>query len=291
MQWKFVVSALSVILFLGCDAQVRDEKRAVEEKNAKILVPTCLWPIPAGQYKIDLTPHTLPERRGDWEIEEFPRMVYLKNNTNVPMRIHAIKNEHFCDLYDAAVAIAASAANCTKNIPALRIYLASKSDFSAMELIYEPVALCHVAAIGNEDEFVITAASSPKYYVYTGATFTPVADTSAAVLYRENQRIKRSSTATVDSFDKNKDVRTLIFAFQEIGKLIYDNAEPEVTVWSAITKKKIAVNDSSHSHSILMGPKQIGPAKKRFLTSFNLVYANLAHLCPANCVRVRFLRY
>lgn len=270
--------------------QNSEEKRnqTSEGQDAKVVVPTCLWPVLPGDYSVNLSTHTLSEREGDWEIDEFPRHVQILNNTNLPKKIHAIKNEDLCMFMDQARSILTNQ-GCSQSIPAIRIYLASNPEFTGVELIYEAVGLCHKSSFKEDDEFEIKAAGAPIFYKYTDSGFVPT-DTSMVVLYRDNMKIRHHTTAGWETYHKDTDVRTLVFALQEIGRLIYDNDEPEVTVWNAICKKKkTGSNDSLHFHTVLLGPESIGPNKK-MISSFRLAYANLAHMCPANCVTMKFTR-
>jgi hypothetical protein len=294
---KLLLPAITMTLLTACgtheqvdgtvDSSAEVKQPGTDDPGAPPLTTTtCLWPS-ADNYTIDLVPHELPENEGDWEIDDFPAMIRSSATNNLPQRIHSIENEDFCQLQADSRAIIGQTGNCTTAIAAVRIWLGMDAGYVNIVPIYEPIALCHYSTTGQYAAFDVKAAATPTYYTYNGSAFTPVTGTAAANAYQQHVKLKRSTGAPFTSFNVNKDVRSLIYSFQEIGALIKDNNDNVVTVWNAVTKKPVSPGDSLHYHTLLLGPPEISPTK-RFITSFNLKYANLAHLCPDNCVRVVF---
>ncbi len=279
------LAAGTLLLLVAACSQQREPDNGATPEITEMAMANCMYPA-SSEPAIDLTPHEMDEDTGNFEISEFAANVRTSAGAISSRSVNIIENDHFCLLRERAEDIA-SAQNCTASVAALKIIFGLTPDLKKVELVYQPVSLCLTQLSGNTATFSVQEGSSPQYYTYDPGGFSSGANLVAAQRYREASRMKHRTGTAFRSFVQDTNVVSIIFSFQEIGKLIDDNSQDKVVVWNALTKKVVSAGDSLHYHTLLMGASDLtGPQK--MLGAFTHRFANLAHLCPPNCVTLNF---
>jgi hypothetical protein len=125
--------------------------------------------------------------------------------------------------------------------------------------------------------------SDTDYYSYDSGsgTFELKTDLTSLAAYKTKICIVHDNNAGTNctSFIAGTDVELIIFSFQEIFSLIYDNDSDTISICNAIEQDP-SQTQTPVKHSLLLAPDGLG------LLSLKGVYANLAHLCPPNCNQI-----
>lgn len=119
---------------------------------------------------------------------------------------------------------------------------------------------------------------------YNGTAFQTTSPEEYLERYKLVVNIKHRKDEGHLSFDPGKDVKSVIFSFQEIFVLLYDNSTDEIKIYNAI-RKVYDFDGFEVKHSLVLATEGTGYESKSFMYSFYNRYANLTHLCPPNCAR------
>jgi hypothetical protein len=156
-------------------------------------------------------------------------------------------------------------------------------------LLYQPVCMQKNSNIGNTNKVrLYDIHDGPDIYKYndTNKTFTPIILDEVKKLvtnYTNVIQILHSDLPndTHSDFIKGFDVESMIFPFQEIFALLYDNKPDEIIkISNCIKKNEIDPSFLIIKHSILLS---VNTTTESASGTFKGMYANLIHLCPPHC--------
>jgi len=250
---------------------------------------------------VNLNKHPKEPDIGRLEIEDCKD--YLKTKRflrKLPIKwreaVAIINREHLLKLYEKAKKMN----NQAHYITGLKMEFGLDKN-KEVSLIYRPVKFFDRGVI-NDTTYNYESVEGGMYR-YEGGTsgFKLIDYLSREELiqtYKSKIRIKHSEILGdgYNSFIEGEDVESVIFSFQEIFALMYDNREDcanhnifeqsndSILIYSAIQKDTVNPNLST-KHSLLLSLKEYDKYKKR--ERFEDKFANLGRLCPPNCVRKR----
>ena len=162
----------------------------------------------------------------------------------------------------------------TGHITSLKIWLGLDSNL-IMTPLFKPV--CANFKSGN----IYTVADNGKFYYYDetaplGQKFKEYTSTfDLRKNYRDTIRIKHEGDTEYKKFIENDDTEAVIYPFQTIFTLMYDNPNADFV----ILKNSIATTKSGvlkDQNAILL----LAPKSRKDIVVFTGKYANRSHLCP-----------
>lgn len=176
------------------------------------------------------------------------------------------------------------------HVTGLKIYFGVKTDSaSGMQQIfpiYQPLYM------QREQSEIIGAAVyhalEDRYYVFESDAIRQITNAEADEYrehYRQQVTIKHYEEHDFTDFRKDHDVEGVIFPFQTIFTLMYDNDVQEVYLYNAIRKKNIG--REGIWHCILLLPEEM----ELFFGNGGILdgkYANRSRLCPPDCYILRY---
>ncbi len=239
--------------------------------------------------------HPKPKEEAEAEIKACEH--YLKvgdTNINGLVPIEKIKRIAFLELYIKANDLIGEGNYLTGLKIEFGIDLANN-----LSLVYKPIRFYNGTSNLGSSTYDKKEGVSFKYNNGENRFDSISEDERCALVlrYEEIIRIKHSDRTgdTHTNFIKGKDIESMIFSFQEIFALMYDNRSvgvndifdrPNVNpilFFNYVKKEKID-DYYSAKHSLLLSPN-LQPKVEIGILDFKNMYANLAHLCPPNCER------
>jgi len=311
--FKCSLLIVSVLWIFSCNSNDPNEAASADaEKNATVSCTlTC-----AGEVSLALNSHTLDPSDARNERALFNSEVST-TATVIDTLIDSIPYTEFCVLKSKASGISSSCST-SSIITGIKMSLGLQSGLTKMKLIFEPVKLCligkdTVTATGSSGTFTYIAGTfsivgtDEKKYFYdeSGKKFQELHDTlvnNDTARYMRNVLIKHYATSSPESFtvhptnDTLSDVKSVFFSFQEIMRLYEDNTGTNyIKIWNSLRDYSYVSlgTISIRKHSVFMGPASMNKLIRQedkfiYPGGFDRAYANLAHLCPPNCLTLVF---
>lgn len=195
----------------------------------------------------------------------------------------ANKYEVFLELYN----IAKSKANgAVRYVTALEMSFGI-DNHDRIRLLYRPAGLVknHDISI-NEREY--DANFTRDYYYYDNINHSFQVANNISVIKNYKDCIKIVEPGVGPRKYKLGDVTSVIFSFQEIFAVLYDNTGNTISIFNAIENEIQEDGSIVFKHSLLLAPQGLTPP---FMLDKNLLgmYADLAHLCPPHCIKFTYV--
>jgi hypothetical protein len=200
----------------------------------------------------------------------------------------------FWNVYDIAKALIPTD---SRNITAMKVHY-GVSPSSEIVLFFEPIALIannNQPATGTVEYNVIES----KHYFAFDPFLNRFNEMDSGLikkyldLYNESISIARNAgNLNFDKFSKGVDSEAVIFTFQQFLNVIWDNKDSgyELSIFNAV---RLDSNYNIYRHSLYLAPNLVRPPRSiapfAALGPLTGVYADLGHLCPPNCPRVKFI--
>jgi|GEM_PF-2980722 len=181
-------------------------------------------------------------------------------------------------------------------------------DDNKMCLLYRPVCMSRTGGLGKrigryklkeeeEERKQDQQKGQIMTYKYNDTDgFTPILPEQATLLikqYKELIEIKHSTIPgdTHSNFIRNYDVESVIFSFQEIFTLLFENLDfQKITIYNCIKQNQADPSFLTIKHSLLLAtnlaPTILTTQSLKKEETFLTKYANLAHLCPPHCIKI-----
>jgi hypothetical protein len=201
------------------------------------------------------------------------------NNTELNKLVAEIDTSDFNFLLNEVVTHT-NDCNGKPYITALRMTLGLRND--SIIPVYQALLLCNSNQQTNggivQGTFDITYEGNA--YVHYGNGFVDAQDTTGLYYgYRNDMRLKDTlNGVNFHNWIRDLDTRSLVFPFQVIKALSYDNMNASsLKIWNSI-RKFPSGNYTLVYHSLLLSSSTM-PGSLTFTNKF----ANLAHLCPPYC--------
>jgi hypothetical protein len=302
MKRTFLYTSILVLVALTVlycsDDQQRGEETEHPEQQQQAITSCMSF---GGEAVLNLDGHVLEVTEGRKERGLFHNKVHSTDALYVlDTLICEVSYQQLCSLKTLASDLVGV---CTmEHITGLRVFYGLTPDYRSFRATFQPVKLCKTAANGHLADFDISHQGG-YYHVdasngnfITSSTTLMQADTAR---YRDKIRIRHFGSTNPTGYQRNatndslSDSRSILFSFQEIEALAKANTYPQyIKMWNSLRKIKFASSpDSVYKHSIFMGPSALGLMEKEvfYAADYRNKYANLAHMCPANCVKLVFI--
>lgn len=207
------------------------------------------------------------------QVDYFSSYFRKHGGTPLPRVIFGIKNTAFKAMYEKAVAFRTLGEN---HITALKIYLGLQ-DFSIV-----PIFQAVYTKETSEGEYSVIGESDRYLYDTSTEVFVPYDELSGfEAAYQSNINIKHQQSSSFGTFIRGTDSEAVIYPFQTIYTLMYDNrndGDEYILLTNALSIDK-TTGKLLIKHSLLL----LATATEHGLLDLKDKYANRSHLCPPGC--------
>ncbi|MDF3027991.1 MAG: hypothetical protein K0S23_2298 [Fluviicola sp.] len=217
------------------------------------------------------------------QLSHFQNIVRLKDTTT-PLNkdVLEIHRDAFKKLYLDSVAMPQATGNY---ITAVKIWLGLDVN-NKLKPLFQPICIQK----NNENDYLVH--SNERVYHYDNSKtneekFQPIAITEVEGLkkrYRKGMEIFHLNETVFRNFIRDLDTEAVIYPFQTIYTLIFDNLEANdcVTLRNSIATNRQSGN-LDNKHSILLYATK---AVDKEIRDFRNKYANRSHLCPPGSIEI-----
>jgi hypothetical protein len=211
------------------------------------------------------------------QVAQFSNVVRLKN-TSITLNsdVIDIHKDAFEKLYADSVNMSQASGDY---ITAVKIWLGLEEN-NKLKLLFQPICIQK----NNENDYLVCNHETIYFYDQSKTNaekFQPINTIDAEALkkrYRKSMEIFHLNETIFRNFVKDFDTEAIIYPFQTIFTLIYDNLSANNSV---MLRNSIATNRQSgnldNRHSILLYTTK---APEKEILDFKNKYANRSHLCP-----------
>lgn len=274
------------------------------EKNPKNLIAannTSLSSL-SNESTINLEFHVKDVDPANREIDECKNQLRISKtlggvdvNVDGDQVIDTIIGCHFLGLYNVAQELSGSGCYLT----GLKIIFGINNN-NEICLVYQPVLLQNEQETSPDSKvcsYRIIESSSCFQYDKTDGFKNCSGKGDLVAAYKSKIKIKHNATETHSPFLPGVDVESMVFSFQEIFALMYENRKAEadqnifyknndpVLIYNCIRENSIDPS-FKYKHSLLLSTVASSKMKE---VGFSGKFANLAHLCPPNCKNDSFI--
>jgi len=269
-----------------------------------------------SEVQLELSTHTLSPLSAYGERALFNQNVSSTTTITIDTLVDRIPYEQFCFLKKKADMLSIS--TCTSGfITGIKMSYGLTPDKKSVSLVYQPIKLCKYSEnIVTESSssytvvtFFVTSVGAKYLYNKSAEVFSlttqPIADahtgrylTDILIVHNYGQNRLPFKDPIPDN-DTTGDVNSVIFSFQEIERLMYDNNFPShVKIWNSLKQYTFETTGIQRKHGIFLGPGNInkkGGEREEdkntvFVNSYSFdgKYANRTHLCPPACFTLSY---
>jgi hypothetical protein len=194
--------------------------------------------------------------------------------------VFKIKDTAFNQLYNDAKSLHVD--NTQRHVTALKIILGY--DHGRISPLFQPV----YTKRNTKGEYEIVNFGTVYAYDQNNHVFVPDNTTTVVTNYQSEIRVKHDQENSFNRYIKDKDTTAVIFPFQTIYTLIYDN---EIDGDDCIKLVNCLATDDAdvfqQKHSIVLIAKMLNTVEifrnRKAMASFHNKFANRSHLCPPGC--------